>query len=155
MTKIEQRLATLATEQQKLRQQLETQRSNKQFKCVCGKMHRIKNCVVIQTHWYVPPSGCTEGAYWKQSELQIVCPDTDIKNRLLFSNHDVDWHYQQDYRYNAGEQFKQMYKQLFKEVIDDYKKDTRQWENNFYIDKNHKKFGLHVVGRDYKTYGKK
>lgn len=155
MTKIEQRLAVLATEQQKLEQQLETQRANKQIRCVCGKMHRIKNCVVIQTHYYVPPSGCTDGAYWGEGELNVICPDVDIKNRLLFSNNDVNWRERNDYKYNAQDQFKCIYKKLFKEVVDDYKEDTRKWINNYYIDQSHKKFGLCVEGRDYKTYGKK
>lgn len=155
MTKVEQRLAELATEQSLLEQKLEIQRANKQFKCGCGKMHRIKNCIVIQAHYYVPPSGCTDGAYWAQTELQIICPDTDKKNRLLFSNHDINWRDRSAYRHNAEEQFKRIYKELFKEVIDDHEKDTRQWWNNFYIDKNHKKFGLHIEGRDYATYGKK
>jgi hypothetical protein len=154
-TKVEQRLAVLATEQSKLLKQLDTQRANKQFKCGCGKMHRIKNCAVIQDHWYTRPSGCTDGDYWNEGELQVICPDTDKKNRLFFDNYDVEWDKRSHYTHNAGQQFSRIYKQLFKEVFDDYKKDQREWWNNHYFDENHMKFGLHVRGRDYKTYGKK
>jgi hypothetical protein len=154
-TKIEQQLAVLATEQSKLFKQLETQRANKQFMCGCGKMHRVKSCTLIQSHYYVRPSGCTDGDYWSMGEMQIVCPDTDNKNRLFFNNYDIDWSLRDHYVHNAGDQFRRRYKSLFKEVIDDYEKDKREWWNNYYIDKNHEKFGLHVEGRDYKTYGKK
>jgi hypothetical protein len=152
MTKVEQRLAELAIEEKKLLKKLETQRANKQFKCGCGKMHKIKDCVAIQTHYYVPPSGCTDGAYWSDSEMQVICPITDKKSRLMFNNNDVDWTARQSYGYNAYLQFKYIYLKLFKEVIQDYEKDERLWWNNYYFDRNHEKFGLHIIGRD---YGKK
>lgn len=147
MTKIELQLVEIREKEKNLIGLLEKQRANKQFRCGCGKMHRIKDCVVIQDHYYVPPSGCTDGAYWTPTELQIICPDTDNKNRLLFN---IDCTSQHHFEYNASDQFKLMYKHLFKEVIDDYKKDKRQWWNNFYIDKHPEKFGLCVKGRKYK-----
>lgn len=155
MTKVEKKLAALNKERAKLSNQLTSQRSNKQFRCGCGKMHRIKNCTLIQTHWYVSPLGCTEGDYWKTGEMQVVCPDTDNKNRLFFDNYDVDWSKRADLEYSAEMQFRYRYTSLFKEVVEDYGKDKREWWNNRYFDKNHEKFGLTVKGRDYSTYGKK
>ena len=69
--------------------QVEKQRANKQFRCCCGSMHKIKDCVAIQTHWYTEPSGCTEGDYWNQGEINIICPETNHRNRMLFDNYVV------------------------------------------------------------------
>ena len=52
-------------------------------------MHKIKDCVAIQTHWYTEPSGCTEGDYWNQGEINIICPETNHRNRMLFDNYVV------------------------------------------------------------------
>lgn len=49
----------------------------------CKKRSKIKSVVFIQTHWYVPPRGCTEGAYWNPGEGQFICPKCGIRNRLL------------------------------------------------------------------------
>lgn len=48
----------------------------------CGKESRIRDVIYVQTHWYVPPSGCTEGAYWKEGEGQFDCPHCGVRNRL-------------------------------------------------------------------------
>lgn len=153
-TKIEQRLEEIEKEKSTLVAALKKQKALKQFKCGCGKMHRIKDCKVIQTHWYTSSSGCSRGDYWNEGELRIICPDTYVRNRLLFDTYDVEWEKRSHYDYNAGKQFSRIYKELFKEVIEDYSTDKSNWVNNYYIDINHEKFGLCVKGRDYKAYKK-
>ena len=38
---------------------------NMLFKCpICNKGTRVKNVTIIRPHYYVPPSGCNDGAYW-------------------------------------------------------------------------------------------
>ena len=99
--------------------------------------------MAIQTHWYTPPRGCTEGDYWNEGELQFVCPETGIINRLLFSNYDVPYEERMDFDNNPGKQFKRNYKKLFREVKESYDRTTPdKLVNNFYIDKNRRKFGL-------------
>ena len=132
-----------------LTMKLSEKRANLKFKCGCGKLHKIKDCVVIQSHWYTRPSGCSDGDYWNEGELQIICPATDVKNRAMFSNYDVAYENRNRYAYNAEKQFSRIYKPLFKAVIDDYNKDKRNFWNIHYFDENHKKFGLHVEGRNY------
>ena len=48
----------------------------------CGKKTKIKDLSYIQTHYYVPPSGCTDGAFWAEGDGQFVCPKCDHVNRL-------------------------------------------------------------------------
>jgi hypothetical protein len=147
--KTEQRLAALEQEEFNLRKTLDEDRGNMRFKCGCGNMHTIRLCSVIQTYWYTPPRGCMEGDYWNTGELQIICPDTDKKNRLFFdSAYKVDWALRRDFAHSAEAQFKRYYKHLFKEVIDNYDKDKRSSWNNNYFDDNRERFGLHVEGLD-------
>jgi len=49
----------------------------------CGKGTKIKNLILIQTHWYVSPYGCTGGDYWKRGECNFICPKCEHRNRLL------------------------------------------------------------------------
>lgn len=48
----------------------------------CGKEAEIRDLVYIQTHWYVPPSGCSDGDYWRSGEGQYECPHCGHLNRL-------------------------------------------------------------------------
>jgi hypothetical protein len=124
-------------------------RSLRKFKCSCGKMHTINKCVVVQTHWYTPPRGCCEGDHWNEGELQIVCPTTDVRNRVMFETDDeVDWKLRGDYDYSPELQFSRNYKDLFKEVVEEYDREScgssYQSYNNEYFDKNRKKFGIYI-----------
>lgn len=144
-TKIQQKLDDLETQTKELLVAQNKGRANKRFPCYCGKYHTIKNCEVIQTHWYVQPRGCTDGDYWNEGELQIVCPEKDGKNRLLFtSSHTFPWEHRSEYDYDAQAQFKRIYKYLFKKVIDDYDTDTRPWVNNYYFDHNQERFEIKI-----------
>ena len=51
----------------------------------CKKPTTVQDVDYIQTHWYVPPSGCTEGDYWNEGEGQFMCPACDAVNRLYQS----------------------------------------------------------------------
>lgn len=131
-------------------------RSRLKFPCACGIYHAIKDCVVIQTHWYTRPHGCCGGDYWNEGELQIVCPaNNKLRNRVMFPSYSkVEWENRNKYAYSAEQQFSRIYKKLFKLVRDEYTKSDRSIfdeletkdYNNYYFDNNHKKFGLNVPG---------
>lgn len=142
MPNISKQLEQLETKKQKLLQHQDKVRSNRTFVCGCGKRHRIRECVVIQTHWYTSPSGCSNGDYWNEGELQIICPDTDNKNRILFNDYDTPWEKRNHYVYSPQMQFSRIYRDLFNEVIQDYKEDERAWMNNYHFDKHRVKFEL-------------
>ena len=109
----------------------------------CHKSHQIKSLTLIQTYWHVPPRGCTEGDYWNEGEMQFICPEMNVVNRLLFDNDDIPYEERQDYDNDPEEQFKRNYRSLFKEVIEgDDNRPSRPWKNNYYVDQNRKKFGL-------------
>lgn len=48
----------------------------------CGMAMEIRELTFIQTHWYTPPSGCTEGDYWNQGEGNFICIHCGVRNRL-------------------------------------------------------------------------
>jgi hypothetical protein len=48
----------------------------------CGSQFPVSQLTYIQTHWYTPPSGCTEGGYWNRGEGQFICPSCGHMNRL-------------------------------------------------------------------------
>jgi len=48
----------------------------------CGQGFEVRELEYIQTHWYVPPRGCTEGGYWKPGEGNWRCPKCGHLNRL-------------------------------------------------------------------------
>ena len=134
-----------------LLKELEVKRANKIFICAaCKSPHVIKDCHAIQTHWYVEPSGCSDGDYWNEGELQILCPTTGVRNRLLFpSQRDMDWERRKQFAYSAELQFKRMYKRLFKSVTEEHERHTKgTWENNLFVDKNRGYYDIHVEGVD-------
>jgi len=48
----------------------------------CGATHAIGALTYIQTHWYVRPSGCTDGDYYNNGEGKWDCPACGLVNRL-------------------------------------------------------------------------
>ena len=149
-TKARKALASLAKKQARLSAELRQLRASKRFECACCKTeHTISECVAIQTHYYISPRGCSEGDYWLPSEMQIICPITDAKNRVHFnSTYAVEYSVRRDYAYSADAQFQRIYGPLFKAVIQDYAEDNRSWENTQFFDQHRKFFGLHVKGLD-------
>lgn len=120
-------------------------KSRQMFQCSCGKMHAINHCTVIQTHWYTQPRGCCEGDYWNTGELRIICPTTKVRNRVMFEQRsDIAWEKRQDFKYNPEAQFSANYRSLFKGIIEDHDEDKGATFNNYYFDKNHKKFGISI-----------
>lgn len=144
MVDLENQLAELHQQEKQILAEIDARNENREIKCGgCKDFHKIGNLTAIQTHWYTPPHGCTGGDYWNEGELQFICPETGIINRLLFNNHDVPWEERRNYANNPEEQFKRNYKRLFQEVKDSYDKTTPgEWVNNFYIDQDRKKFRI-------------
>jgi hypothetical protein len=148
-------LERLDKEREELVKKVDTARSRLKFKCACGKMHSIQSCDVVQTHWYTAPHGCTGGDYWNEGELQIVCPDTAIRNRVMFDSYfQVQWQLRNDYAYNLEHQFSRKYKDLFKSVIDEHDNDRCAGGkyasfNNYYFEKKKEKFGLKIKSDGY------
>lgn len=136
-------LAEVGRKQRDLKRELDAHRARLTIKCHCGKRHQIGKLDLLQTQWYVQPFSCSGGDYWKDGELQFICPDTKVRNRLLFDNNDVPWEKRSEYEWNPESQFKMRYKSLFKSVVDiQDDKLTGHWVNNYYVDLNRTKFGL-------------
>lgn len=142
---LETQLAEKNADKAEILRKIEERNGRKKIECAsCDKPHAIKTLTLIQTYWYTPPSGCTGGDYWNEGEVNFICPETEVRNRLLFNNNEIPWEDRNKYENNPEDQFKANYKSLFKEVIDYYKEghQTDEWVNNFYVDQNRKKFGL-------------
>ena len=139
---IEEQLAELELQKEILYKKRDQIRANKKFLCVCGAEHKIKDCDTLQSHWHEPSHGYEDGG-WYSGEIHIMCPDHNIKNRLLFTDH-PNYQLRNHYDHSAEMQFSRLFKKLFKKVTNDYKEDKTPWRNNYYIDKNHKKFGIEI-----------
>jgi len=137
-------LAALERREESLLADLAVQRGLLEIECAsCGGRHAVKDLTAVQTHWYVSPHGCTGGDYWKEGEMQFVCPRTGVRNRLLFDNHDVPWDERNKYDNNPELQFRRVFRPLFREVLEEHD-DARSppWVNNHYVDRNRRIFGL-------------
>lgn len=144
MASLEDQLKQVHQEETRILQKIDERNKKKTIKCSgCDEFHQIGTLKAIQTHWYTQPFGCTGGDYWNIGELQFVCPETGIINRLLFDNYDVPWEERRKYENNPEEQFRTNYKKLFKEVVDTHgDKIQGKWVNNFYVDQHRKEFGI-------------
>lgn len=91
-TKIKQALAEIAFVKETLRvaeTQLNSVLGETKIQCVqnnygegCNRWHQVNALTYIQTHYYIPPSGCTGGDYWNNGEGQWYCPKCNHRNRL-------------------------------------------------------------------------
>lgn len=111
-----------------LHKTLDTERANRMFKCVCGGKHRIRSCDAIQTHYENPNTGSPNGSYYEEGCIFIICPKTGVSNRVLLENSMTTDH------------FRVLYSKLFKSIKSNYDKHHENWENNYYFQKNLKKF---------------
>ena len=82
ISKAEEKLKLLRKERDFLLSQTSVLCTNSVYGKGCGKETEIRDLVYIQTHWYVPPSGCTGGDYWNEGEGQFACPHCGRLNRL-------------------------------------------------------------------------
>lgn len=48
----------------------------------CSKPFPIMESEYLQTHWYTPPRGCSEGDYWNTGEGNCICPHCESRLRL-------------------------------------------------------------------------
>lgn len=146
MTTIERKRSKLQAQLADLEQEEMGIRSRQKFKCSCGKMHQIGKCTVVQTYWYTPPHGCTGGDYWNAGELQIICPLTNVRNRVMFneSYYRTKYELRDNYDYSAEKQFSRQYRHLFAALSQDYDEYRGPTFNNYYFDQNHEKFGIYI-----------
>ena len=142
-------LKALEVQKKDLLEQLKIKKGNQKFLCVCGKMHKFNACTAVTIEKYRPSQGYEDG-YTYDADIRIICPATNVANRLLFNDH-PDYYKRQQYKYNAEAQFKRNYPldEVFKahETVED-DKETRKWDNNYYIDKNHAKYGINITGEN-------
>lgn len=148
MSKLEKQLSELGEETIMIGEKIDERNSRRKIKCQsCEKSHPIRTLILIQTHWETEMHGCCGGGNIREGEIQFICPDTKVKNRLLFDNNEIPWEERQEYETNPEAQFKSKYKSLFKEVVENYdERISGPWVNNYDIDENRKKFGLVAKG---------
>jgi hypothetical protein len=110
----------------------------KQIPCAhCRKRCLIANVTLYQTYWHVPPSGCSDGDYWREGECQFVCHHCNYANRLLFDQkYDAN---KREYVSDKNDCFRWRYRQTFKNVVKAYGDKekptaTHKWVNNYWID---------------------
>lgn len=109
----------------------------------CKRKHQIGTLTAVQTHGYIGPTGHSGGDYWVRSELLFICPTTSVRNRILFNNDDVPWEDRKNYENDPEAQFRRNYGPAFAEVLEEKEERTGYpWKNNYYVDRNRKKFGL-------------
>ena len=144
MVSLDNQLMEVRQKESQVLKEIDRRNKKRSIKCGgCENYHEIGSLAAIQTHWYISPRGCVGGDYWNEGELQFVCPETGIVNRLLFNNYDVPWEERKIYKNDPEQQFKRNYKKLFKEIVDSYnEKSLGKWVNNCYVDENRGKFGL-------------
>lgn len=108
---LKEQLNVLSEKSNKILSELRKRDGNTLIQCIattpygkgCGSAFKVKDIVLIQTHWYEPPYSCSGGDAWYRGERQFECPSCGLRNRL-YNRPDVD-----------------KLKGLFKETIDEYK----------------------------------
>lgn len=158
---LERRLQEVKNEETEILKNIDERNKRKRIECgSCDNSHQIQKLTLIQTHWYTSPRGCIGGDYWNEGEMQFICPETNVINRIKLSNFDVPYEKREEFKNNPEDQFKMHYKRLFKEVINghkytggvEYSKNGENLKseevtngsfvNNYHINQNRKKFGL-------------
>lgn len=142
-------LQALADQQDKIRADRDKERGNKKFKCVhCDNLHTISKCDAFTFPTWEDGGAYDDGRWW-EGEIYVRCPETALYNRCYFKS--APYPHYGEYAYDANEQFKSLYRALFKSLTkgpDNVKLGYSKWQNNTYFDENHKKFDLHVKGVD-------
>ena len=147
MTAARKAVAAARAQLAKAEEALVQERRRRRILCSCGKYHAIGDLDLLQTHFYIEPHGCTGGDYWKEGELQFVCPKEGTRNRLLFDDYHLDWREHG----STALAFSCAYKRLFKSVRDVHDGSTWEgdwektpWHNNYYVDQHRERFELPV-----------
>jgi len=157
MITTKQKIIKLEKQLKHLNEILKQERSEKEFKCVCGNVHKIKDCEAIQEHWYQSPYSCSGGDCWHEGELNILCPSSDLINRVMFnSEYDVEYSLRNKIEYSAQMQYKNIYKYLFKKIHNNYDRYRTPYflgkpqniKNMHYFDNNRAYFDLSIKGID-------
>lgn len=86
---LEKRLATLNERRAKLVEEINATIGYTEVTCLpssygpgCGLKMPIRELIYIQSHWYVRPSGCSDGDYWNEGEGYFDCIHCGRRNRL-------------------------------------------------------------------------
>ncbi len=151
MATLEEQLGELDQQREEILARIDERNSDRRIGCAsCEGYHRIGDLEAIQTHFYVSPHGCMDGDYWNEGELQFICPEDGVINRLLFNNNDVPWDQRELYENDPEKQFKHNYRHLFKSVEQSrQERPPGDWTNNYYVDRNREEFGLVERRTDY------
>lgn len=122
-----------------------TEPGKKMIPCAaCERRHQIGKLDAIATHFYVRPSGCTDGDYWREGQWHFVCPNTGVRNRLLFQ---CSWEEEQ-HGVDAEAAFKSRFRSAFKSMVEEHNDHAAlgehpyKWINNTHINKNRLAYGL-------------
>ncbi len=137
---LQEKMSDLLRQVEETRNEIKEHYANKKIECACcKKLHTIKKCIAYDTYSYF---GLDSDYY--EGEMQFVCPKSGVRNRLYFAL--PDYSHRKDIEYDAEMQFKSRYRDgMFKETI---RKDSDEFKdghiNNYYVDKNHKKFDIKI-----------
>jgi len=103
---------------------IHTARGNREIYCLCCvTKYKIKDLVYIQTYYYVPPRGCTEGDYHVPQGGYFICPSCNVRN--MFINKSRVKYDDLETMKNPVVRFDRYYKPLFKERIDENKEHKK------------------------------
>jgi hypothetical protein len=101
----------------------------------CGQSSLLSSVVLVRTHWYTPPHGCSGGDYWTAGERNLICPKCSVRHRMIAQDPQPPDYYdyshekqrkidaarkvvmEREYQISAGIDFRQ----IFDNIIDAYK----------------------------------
>jgi hypothetical protein len=139
---------------EKLEKKIENEYGKLTIRCkCCNKLHKIKNLILMAEDDERDEYASSTVWYYTQ-ERAFICPDSLIRNRILFRNDCMK------YNYAFNKKFSKMFKQVIKiesprrfnylpsvhSIPTDYGVDleisTLKFINNYYVDDNPDKFNL-------------
>lgn len=100
----------------------------------CETQHEIKDLTYICTHFYVAPSGCTDGDYWCEGEGNTFCTNCEIRIRFLC--HDYDENDRQ-----LDHPFTKM-KDCFDDIIEEHERNKAGYYGETFVNLTHKSIDL-------------
>lgn len=126
LEKINRKIELLESQISELEEERKIAISHKMIGCPsCKKDSQLKSWVLIKDHHYIPPRGCSEGAFWISShEYHLVCPKCQRLGRTYRSS--LHWNSEtrsEYYDYVPSESFYMLVSNntsRFAEVLDSY-----------------------------------